>query len=266
MTNHARIEELSDTDSDSDPPEADLDDLDPPALIDTANLPKPASFQPLQPVTTTTTSPPPDYKTYQCLYPLYFDALRTRSEGRRVSKHLAVPNPLARTIVDATQSLALPTVFEPGKTHPNDWANPGRVRVAIKQASSASRKTSKVKNKSHLYTLVAAYLQSHPTTPDAPLRLRVQGMPVPEGPLPAPAVPRGWKVGSILPLHSPAVSGGGVSENILKDVMQEMQGQGGGGMGGMASMLNAMGAGGNGSGGGAVVGGKRRREKEGKRR
>ena len=30
----------------------------------------------------------------------------------------------------------------------------------------------------------------------------------------------------ILPLHSPALSGGGVSDNILKDVMQEMQGAG----------------------------------------
>ena len=33
-------------------------------------------------------------------------------------------------------------------------------------------------------------------------------------------------MGTILPLHSPAVSGGGVSENLLKDMMAEMgQGQ-----------------------------------------
>jgi signal recognition particle subunit SRP19 len=31
-------------------------------------------------------------------------------------------------------------------------------------------------------------------------------------------------MGTILPLHSPAVSGGGVSENIFKDMMNEMQG------------------------------------------
>lgn len=30
----------------------------------------------------------------------------------------------------------------------------------------------------------------------------------------------------ILPLHSPALSGGGVSENVLKDMMAEMQGGG----------------------------------------
>lgn len=35
-------------------------------------------------------------------------------------------------------------------------------------------------------------------------------------------------MGTILPLHSPAVSGGGVSENIFKDMMAEMQGRTGG--------------------------------------
>lgn len=34
-------------------------------------------------------------------------------------------------------------------------------------------------------------------------------------------------MGNILPLHSAAVSGGGVSENLFKDMMAEMTGQGG---------------------------------------
>ncbi len=78
-------------------------------------------------------------------------------------------------------------------------------------------------------------------------------MPPPQEPLPIPAVPRGWKMGDILPLHSPALSGGGVSENILRDMMQEMQGQGGGAIDG----LNA-GGGGAGAGGG---GGKKKKDK-----
>lgn len=88
-------------------------------------------------------------------------------------------------------------------------------------------------------------------------------MPPPTGPSPPPAVPRGWKIGTVLPLHSPAVSGGGVSENILKDVMQEMQGAGG--PGGMASLMGAMGSGSGSDGGnvdGPAAGGKRRREKK----
>lgn len=56
------------------------------------------------------------------------------------------------------------------------------------------------------------------------MRLRIAGMPAPKEPIPAPAVPRGMKMGSILPLHSPALSGGGVSENFFKDMMAEMQG------------------------------------------
>jgi signal recognition particle subunit SRP19 len=57
------------------------------------------------------------------------------------------------------------------------------------------------------------------------MKLPIRGMPLPEEPPPPPAIPRGWKISQILPLHSPAVSGGGVSENLLKDMMAEMQGQ-----------------------------------------
>lgn len=60
------------------------------------------------------------------------------------------------------------------------------------------------------------------------MRLRIAGLPAPAKPMPPPAVPRGWKLNSILPLHSAAVSGGGVSENFLKEMMAEMQGQAGG--------------------------------------
>jgi signal recognition particle subunit SRP19 len=78
-------------------------------------------------------------KSYQCIYPVYFDETRSRDGGRRVSKADAVPNPLAREIVDAlahignTQGIALQIALDPMKTHPKDWANPGRVKVEIKK-------------------------------------------------------------------------------------------------------------------------------------
>lgn len=75
-------------------------------------------------------------------------------------------------------------------------------------------------------------------------------MPIPEQPIPPPAVPRGWKMNTILPLHSPALSGGGVSENILKDMMQEMQA-------GQSAPAGASSSGGQIEGGGQ---GKRKRE------
>lgn len=73
------------------------------------------------------------------------------------------------------------------------------------------------------------------------MRLKIQGLKQDQPPEP-PAVPRGWKMGTVLPFHSPAVSGGGVSENLFKDMMSQMGGMGG--MGGMPGMggLPGMGA------------------------
>ena len=79
-------------------------------------------------------------KSYQCIYPVYFDATRSREQGRRVKKSDAVANPLAREIVEALaqlgkeENVALQIVLEPTKTHPKDWANPGRVKVQVKKA------------------------------------------------------------------------------------------------------------------------------------
>lgn len=219
MSNHARIEELSDTDSD--PPEDDISSLIAPSAI-------PSTSSQLPPEVRQTTDRGPS-KHYQCLYPVYFDSARTRATGRRVSSANAISNPLAREIADATAQLGLPTVFEPDKTHPKDWANPGRVRVLLKQTtpSGQAQYTNKnITSKHHLYLIVAKYLKQHPTTADSPLKLRIAGLPVPQE-VPKPAVPRGWKINEILPLHSPALTGGGVSENFLQDMMAEMAGEGG---------------------------------------
>lgn len=191
-------------------------------------------------------------KNYQCIYPVYFDASRSREEGRRVKKENAVNNPLAREIVTALQDIGekqnipLQIVFEPSKCHPKDWANPGRVRVLVKQDGKPV--SAKMHNKHHLYTMIASHLKANPTTQESPLNLRLQGLPPPkDGKAPEPAIPRGFKMGSILPLHSPALSGGGVSDNFFKDMMSEMGGQLPPGMEGMANMAN-MGAGGGGGG------------------
>lgn len=75
------------------------------------------------------------------------------------------------------------------------------------------------------------------------MRVKVPGAPVPDAskPYPEPAIPRGWKMGTILPYYSPAMTGGGVSENFFKDMMAEMGGQMPPGMANMASMVDAPG-------------------------
>ena len=119
--------------------------------------------------------------------------------------------------------------------------------------------------------VIGSYLKSHPATETTPLRLQFPNMPRADKPVPPPDVPRGWKMNPILPLHSPALTGGGVSENLLKDMMQEMGGAGGP-PGGMAGLQNMFGGGGGGMGGGmpglgeGSSGGEgRKKEKKGKK-
>lgn len=301
---HPRIEEVEDSDVDmSDPSEGDIDDFDEADILRPRSAARPSSTQTSSdprahlvhpshiPSSVSPGAPPPAggafsiptttanakaYAHYHCLYPVYFDATRTRAEGRRVSAALAVPNPLAREIVNACRDLRLQTLFEPEKMHPKDWANPGRVKIApLKQAGGGSG----IKNKHQLYILIAQHLRKHPTNEkSASLWERIPGgPPAPEQGgekgYPRPAVPRGWKMGEWLPYYSPAMTGGGVSENLFKDMMKEMGGAGGGaGMPGlpggmdMASLMGAMGGMGGAPGGGEIEegGGKKKKEKKGK--
>jgi signal recognition particle subunit SRP19 len=281
---HPRVEEVSDSDVDmSDPSEGDIDDFVESDIMRRVDTTKPTPQQ--QPVsrpppqsrpggpggsaypTMQTTTDESPYKSFQCLYPVYFDSTRTRAEGRRVPRSLAVPNPLAIEIVQACANLRLQTVLEAGKLHPKDWANPGRVKVNLRQQpqppQSPTGGSQKINNKHHLYILVAKHLRANPTTDQSrALRMEVRGAPMPPQalepgkPWPRPAVPRGWKMGELLPYYSPAMTGGGVSENFLKDMMKEMQQGGGGGPGGMPDMASLLAAaGGGGMGGAAGLGG-----------
>jgi signal recognition particle subunit SRP19 len=141
-----RIEEVSD----SDPDDMDPADFDPaneiitPSNFSPANIPstgrsstRAPPTRPLVPPAAAAAAPPPVAqreipRSYKCIYPVYFDKTRSRQEGRKVSKKLAVENPLAREIFDAVQLLGLRVAFEGDKIHPKDWANPGRVRVGMR--------------------------------------------------------------------------------------------------------------------------------------
>lgn len=302
---HPRVEEVEDSDVEmSDPSEGDIDDFDEsdilrartdkqqqlpirqqqpqanPHILNPSHIPSVSAGPPAGgefAIPTTTAANAKAYAHFQCLYPVYFDARRTRAGGRRVGKALAVPNPLARELVNACRALRLQTLFEPEKMHPKDWANPGRVKVHLRGGDNGGNNG--IKNKHQLYLLVAQHLRNHPTTDDkdkgasgggSVLWERIPGGPPPPDrakPYPRPAVPRGWAMGDLLPYYSPAMTGGGVSENLFKDMMKEMQGGGGapgGGGGGMpalpggmdmASLMSAMGGGGAGGMGGLMGGG-----------
>ena len=280
---HPRIEEVSDSDLESDPEEVDIDDFDDADIMrrvepaaarapqQQQQPPRPAGgAQPL-PDHAATLPPSADrtqYNSFQCLYPVYFDATRSRSEGRRVPSSIAVKNPLAREIANACSRLMLPTLLEPDKIHPKDWSNPGRVKVGLKKVDAASRNTGggamQIANKHHLYILVAQHLKENPTDDDSiGLRVRMGGKLEPEQgkAYPRPAVPRGWKMGELLPYTSAAMTGGGVSENLFKDMMKEMQ-SGGDPMSALMGGLGGAGAGGAEDSGSGAGGSKKKKDKK----
>ncbi|KAJ4306697.1 signal recognition particle subunit [Collariella sp. IMI 366227] len=206
---HPRVEEVSDSDGDIDDfLDTDImrrvDDRKPSPATTTPSRqqqhPSPSAPAPLptgnpsfpQMHTTTDESA---YKSFQCLYPVYFDCTRTRAQGRRVPLSLAVSSPLALDIVQACAQLRIPTVLEAGKLHPKDWANPGRVKVNLKGVPDAA-----AKNKHHLYILVAEHLRKNPTTDGSAALRMVGGAPPPpqveEEAVAAACGAAGWKMGS----------------------------------------------------------------------
>lgn len=121
-----------------------------------------------------------------------------------------------------------------------------------------------------LYRAVAEYLQKHPTTKRDPFSLPVRGLPMPEGGVvPEPAVPRGWRMNGILPLHSAALTGGGVSDNIMKDLQAAMAGGNpalAAGLGGLGGMDGGFGSGSGSGNQGRIESGKNKKKEKGKKK
>jgi signal recognition particle subunit SRP19 len=82
------------------------------------------------------------------IWPAALDAERTRSEGRRVARDIAVPEPTVDEIAKAVQQVGYDAVIERDMTYPREYEPRGR--VLVKDADDAS--------KSDLLGAVAAYL------------------------------------------------------------------------------------------------------------
>jgi signal recognition particle subunit SRP19 len=117
MSRQPRFEEIED--EADDPAEMDLpDDYASSALLTPIDLPQPStggmpksandSFRPHM----ISQQDLEQFKHWSCIYPVYFDASRTLQEGRKVPLKLAIKNPLAKDLADATTSLGIQSVFE----------------------------------------------------------------------------------------------------------------------------------------------------------
>ncbi|KAK6465237.1 signal recognition particle subunit [Scheffersomyces coipomensis] len=143
-------------------------------------------------------------KKFQIVYPCYFDLNRSHAEGRRVSTDRAVENPLAKTVSDACRFFGLPAILELDKSHPQDFGNPGRVRVMLKDTDGVSLINPRYNNKRKLLNDIAQYLEDHPTTLDSVGTK--SGIAVPsdfQGYVPEelPQV-KGLRMNTIVPIHS----------------------------------------------------------------
>ena len=84
------------------------------------------------------------------IWPAYLDAACSRSEGRRVAKELAVPEPTVDEIAQAVQQVGYDAVIEREATYPREYEPRGR--VVVEDAGDAT--------KSDLLGAVAAYLSA----------------------------------------------------------------------------------------------------------
>lgn len=71
------------------------------------------------------------------LWPTYFNAECTRSEGRKVQKKIAIKSPSVEDIAAAVKSLGLRFKVEEDKSYPTFWwKKEGRVLVEKKNSKS----------------------------------------------------------------------------------------------------------------------------------
>lgn len=100
-----------------------------------------------------------EHKKWVSIYPIYFDAKRHYRKGcRRVSYEKASPFPTQLWIAKAVGRLELKYVQEPYKTHPQDWENPGRVKVQLFN-DDGSAVDNRFPSKKQLFDAIAETIQ-----------------------------------------------------------------------------------------------------------
>lgn len=72
-------------------------------------------------------------KGYYIIWPVYFDSTKSRTEGRRVRKNLAVKNPKLPDLANAAQKVGYEFKVNPTALYPRFWylGNAGNLFVKI---------------------------------------------------------------------------------------------------------------------------------------
>ncbi|KAF8605737.1 signal recognition particle, SRP19 subunit [Ceratobasidium sp. AG-I] len=162
----------------SDPDEPTFD-YDPP--VASSSMP----FRP-QPPQYRNTGDVEKYKRWTSLYPIYFDAKRPYGQGqRRLAREKSIWWPQSRDIEVAARTLGISTFHEPTKRHPQDWENPGRVKVLWKEDGKVLNQ--RFNSKKRLLEAIGKQIQTHKPdqipTPETSIPTRAP--PKPAGPPPS---------------------------------------------------------------------------------
>eukprot|EP01120_Amphizonella_sp_Union-15-10_P008984 TRINITY_DN3319_c0_g1_i2.p1 TRINITY_DN3319_c0_g1~~TRINITY_DN3319_c0_g1_i2.p1 ORF type:complete len:126 (+),score=23.58 TRINITY_DN3319_c0_g1_i2:122-499(+) len=96
---------------------------------------------------------------WHTFYPVYINAKKTQSEGRRVSKPKAVDNPTLNDITAALRKLTLQFKEEPNKAYSRDFTLRGRVKVRLIDENKTPY-VATIKNKKQLLLEVAKLIQA----------------------------------------------------------------------------------------------------------
>ncbi|CAO1620024.1 unnamed protein product [Sympodiomycopsis kandeliae] len=100
-------------------------------------------------------------KKWITLYPIYFDTKKSHKVGeRRVAWRQSCLFPHSLGIAKSVSRLNLKFSHEPGKTHPRDWENPGRVKVQIFNEETDQPIKLEISNKNQLIKEVAKIMQT----------------------------------------------------------------------------------------------------------
>lgn len=83
------------------------------------------------------------------IWPIYFDSRKSRKEGRRVPKKLAVPSPDIEEIAKAAKDAGYDVILEEGSTHPTQDRK-GRILIPIGESKTQALRKVAEQLKSYL--------------------------------------------------------------------------------------------------------------------
>ena len=83
------------------------------------------------------------------IWPIYFDSRKSRKEGRRVPKKLAVPSPDIDAIAKAAKEAGYSVTVDDGTTHPTQEKK-GRIRISVGEPKTQALRRIAEKLKAYL--------------------------------------------------------------------------------------------------------------------